>query len=183
MTPPTNPSTEHRSHKARHLAAHAIIALRAGFCVERIELNPTSNNSGGITCDWKQARTAYNDDEKLIHRSFALVYIGGLIDQENLQSLPDELQEEMKSDMAASEDCRETVVAWNLVESIHETNAFARIGYKLASRLIKRDRTLIEDLAALLAEKKSLDEASLLSWFQQNASLYSLDELEQTNTY
>jgi hypothetical protein len=85
--------------------------------------------------------------------------------------------------MAASEDCRETVVAWNLVDSVQETNAFARIGYKLASRLITRDKSLIENLAATLTKKRSLDETSLLKWFQENASPYSFDELEKANTY
>ena len=185
MTPSPNASAEsqQRSHKARHLAAHAIVALRAGFRVEQIELNTPPTAQSGVTCDWKQSRAEYNDDEKLIHRSFALVFIGGIIDQEKLQTLPDELQQEIKADMAASEDCRETAVAWNLAESIQETNPFARIGYKLASRLLKRDRALIDDLAAYLAEKESLDEASLQTWFQKNASPYSLDELETTNTY
>jgi len=168
---------------ARHLAAHAIFALRAGFRVEQVTLDAISNAQSGVICDWKQAREAYADDAKLMHRGFAFTYIGGLINQENLQNPPDELRAEMRADMAASEDCRETVVAWNLVESVQETNAFARIGYKLASRLITRDKSLIENLAATLAEKRSLDETSLLKWFQENASPYSFDELEKTNTY
>ena len=185
MTPPPTAPTEsqQRSHKARHLAAHAIVALRAGFRVERIELKTASTSQSGVTCDWKQSRAVYHDDEKLIHRSFAMVFIGGIVDQEKLQSLPDELQGEMKADMAAAEDCRETAVAWNLAESVQETNPFARIGYKLASRLLKKDRALIDDLATYLAEKESLDEASLQTWFQENAVPYSLDELETTNTY
>jgi hypothetical protein len=185
MTLPPNVSAEsqQRSHKARHLAAHAIVALRAGFHVEHIELNTTSTAQSGVTCDWKQSRASYNDDEKLIHRSFAMVFIGGIVDQEKFQSLPDELQGEMKADMTAAEDCRETAVAWNLAESVQETNPFARVGYKLASRLLKKDRALIDDLATHLAERESLDEASLQTWFQKHASRYSLDELETTNTY
>ncbi|WP_158748727.1 hypothetical protein [Acidobacterium sp. S8] len=185
MTSPPNvvKESEQRSRTARHLAAHAIVALRAGFRVERIALDAISNAHGGVVCDWKQAREAYRDDEKLIHRSFALVYVGGLIDQEHLENITDDLRAEMKADMAASEDSRETAVAWNLVASVQETNAFARIGYKLASRLIKKDGPLIEKLSVLLAEWGSVDEASLMEWFQQNASPYSLDELEKTNTY
>jgi hypothetical protein len=150
-------------------------------------LDATSTAHGGVTCDWKQARKAYDDDTKLIHRSFALVYTGGLMDQENkqenLEDLPSDLRAEIKADMAASEDSRETAVAWNLIESVQNTNAFARIGYKLASRLLTKDKPLIEKLAAVLTEKGSLDETSLLRWFQENASPYSLDELEKTNTY
>ena len=185
MTSPSNAfeEPEQRSRTARHLAAHAVVALRAGFRVEQVTLDATSSVHGGVTCDWKQAREAYGDDAKLIHRSFALVYVGGLIDQEPLENLSDEFRAEMKADMAASEDSRETAVAWNLAASIHETNAFARIGYKLASRLLKKDGPVIEKLSVLLAERGSLDEASLMEWFQKNASSYSLDELEQTNTY
>ena len=174
---------EQRSRTARHLAAHTVVALRAGFRVERVALDAISSVHGGVTCDWKQAREAYGDDAKLIHRSFALVYVGGLMEQEHLENLSEEFRAEMKADMAASEDSRETAVAWNLAASVQDTNAFARIGYKLASRLIKKDGPVIERLSILLTERGSLDEASLMEWFQKNASQYSLEELEQTNTY
>ena len=181
MTSPSNAfeEPEQRSRTARHLAAHTVVALRAGFRVERVALDAISSVYGGVTCDWKQAREAYGDDTKLIHRSFALVYVGGLMDQEHLENLSGEF----RAEMAASEDSRETAVAWNLAASVQDTNAFARIGYKLASRLIKKDGPVIERLSILLTERGSLDEASLMEWFQKNASQYSLEELEQTNTY
>jgi hypothetical protein len=185
MTSPQDDSKElkQRSRTGRHLAAHAVVALRAGFRVERVVLDTASSVHGGVTCDWKQAREAYGDDTKLIHRSFALVYVGGLIDQEHLENLSDEFRAEMKADMAASEDSRETAVAWNLAASVQDTNAFARIGYKLASRLIKKDGPVIEKLSVLLTERGCLEEAFLMEWFKRNALPYSLDELEQTNTY
>lgn len=183
MTPPRNGSSElKRSVTAKHLAAHTIFALRAGFCVERVALNEAAN-AHGVTCSWKQAREAYGNDTKLIHRGFALAYIGGIIDQDHLEHLSDDLHAEMHADMAASEDCRETAVAWNLVSSVKETTPFAHVGYKLASRLIKKDRPVIEKLAALLLEREALDQAALLTWFEENASSYPLDELEKTNTY
>jgi hypothetical protein len=73
----------------------------------------------------------------------------------------------MNADMAASEDSRETAVAWSLVASIQDINAFVRIGYKLASRLIKKDGPVIEKLSVLLAERGFLDEASLMEWFKK----------------
>jgi hypothetical protein len=174
---------EQRAHTARHLAAHAVFALRAGFRIERLALNTTSHPHGGIVCDWKQGRAAYGDDTKLINRSFAFAYIGGIIDQEHPCDLCDEIQVEIKTDMEASEDSRETAVAWRLADSVQDTNSFAHVGYKLASRLIRKDKLLIDDLGFLLTQAESLDEASLLKWFRENASHYSLDELETINTY
>jgi len=173
---------EHGTRNVKHLAAHAVLAFRAGFRVERVSLKATSNQSG-ITCNWKEARGCYRDDAKLINRSFALAYIGEIVDQDNVENLSDELREEIKADMVASEDSRETAVAWNLVESVRDINPFAHIGYKLASRLIRKDKLLIEKLAAHLLKKQALDEKSLLIWLQENASPYSLDELEKANTY
>ena len=92
------------------------------------------------------------------------------MDQEHLENLSGEF----RAEMAASEDSRETAVAWNLAASVQDTNAFARIGYKLASRLVKKDGPVIEKLSVLLTERGSLDEASLMEWFQKNASPYSL---------
>lgn len=174
---------EQRFHTARHLAAHAVFALRAGFRVERLALDTTSHPHGCIACDWKQARAAYGNDTKLINRSFAFVYIGGIIDQEHPCDLCDEIEVEIKADMEASDDSRETAVEWSLVDSVQDTNSFAHIGYKLASRLIRKDKPLIDDLALLLTQTESLDEAALLNWFKAKAPHYSLDELETTNTY
>ena len=48
MTTPTNNSKEskERSRIARYLAAHAVLALRAGFRVERVALDAPSNAQG-----------------------------------------------------------------------------------------------------------------------------------------
>ena len=43
-------------HFANHLAAHAIVALRAEFRVEQIELQTAGGQRSGVTCDWKEAR-------------------------------------------------------------------------------------------------------------------------------
>jgi len=59
----------------------------------------------------------------------------------------------------------------------------APIGYKLASRILAKEKALIAELAVVLTEMGSLDEKSLLAWFQENAPPYSLDELEKANTY
>jgi len=178
----TGSKMDQQMHTARYLAAHAIFALRAGFPVKQIELEAPSREHGFV-CDWKQVREAYGDDTKLIHRSFALAYIGGLIDQGSDIDPSEDLRAEMKADMEASEDSRETAVAWHLVGSIKETTSFAHVGYKLASRLLRKDKLLIDRLAVFLTDKRSLDEKSLLQWFQENASPYALDELETTNTY
>jgi hypothetical protein len=45
----------HRSKQAaRHLAARAIVALRANFRVERIVVVDAGEQASGTTCDWNK---------------------------------------------------------------------------------------------------------------------------------
>jgi hypothetical protein len=45
----------HRSKQAaRHLAARAIVALRANFPVERIVVVDAGERASGTTCDWNK---------------------------------------------------------------------------------------------------------------------------------
>jgi hypothetical protein len=168
---------------ARHLAAHTVAALRARFRVEFVSLDGIDETRSGVSCDWRQARSAYNDDTKLVVRCFALAYIGGLIDEDKSNDFSGLHRLEVKSDMAFSESLREVAVAWGLAPSIQDTNPFAHSGYKLASRLIKRDQAVIELLAAVLMEEISIDESELLAWFEENAPAYPLEDLEKTNTF
>jgi hypothetical protein len=92
-------------------------------------------------------------------------------------------QIEIKSDMASSENLREAAVEWGLVSSIQDTNPFAHSGYKLASRLIKQDRAVIDALTELLFERRSIDEPTLVAWFDQNAPAYPLEKLETSDTF
>jgi len=89
-------TTEQPSRAAKHLAAHAVLAFRTEFRVESVSLSATSSQ-GGIICHWKQARAAYANDTKLVNRSFALAYIEDIIDQEELDRLPDDSREEIQA--------------------------------------------------------------------------------------
>jgi hypothetical protein len=176
-------SSQREERLARHLAAHAVAAQRAGIRVELLTFNGIREGQSGVRCEWRQARTIYNDDRRLLIWGFALAYIGGLIDEGGANELSDLHRFELKSDMELSEILRETAVEWKLAPSIQDTNPFAHSGYKLASRLIKRDRTVIDALAALLIERTDIGESALLAWFDENAPSYPLEELENSGTY
>ena len=167
---------------ATHLAARAVIALRCGFRVKQVTLQRGAHSSG-ITCDWKEARTSYGDDEKLIHRGFAFVYMGAIIDQKSDAPPSDGLREELDCDMCSVQEAREAAVEWRLVPSVMETNPFAHIGYKLASRLLRHDEELIRQLAAELLGKRTMNEAELSAWFSAHAEPLSLETLEQSSTF
>ena len=168
---------------ARHLSARAIVALRANFRVERIAVVDADEQASGITCDWRQAREPYRDDAKLIRRGFAFVYVGTIVDRKITEPLPESILKQLNSDMASAQDAREAAVEWGLVPSIKDTNPFAHVGYKLASRLIRADAHAIDHLADYLLAERTLDEQQLLAWFERYATPLSLEELEQSITY
>jgi hypothetical protein len=87
---------------ARHLAARAIVALRANFRVERIAVVDAEERASGITCDWTQAREPYRDDVKLINRGFAFVYVGTIVDQKQTEALSDSISKQLNSDMRSA---------------------------------------------------------------------------------
>jgi hypothetical protein len=60
---------------------------------------------------------------------------------------------------------------------------FAHTGYKLASRLLRIDRPLIESLARKLVSQYTIDGDALTKWLDANASLLTFDELETSTTY
>jgi hypothetical protein len=168
---------------ARHLAARAIMALRSGFCVQRLSLNKSDSLASGIVCDWKNERASYTDDVKLIRRGFAFVYIGTIIDQKTAEALSGTLQAELTAYMSSALEAREAAVEWQLVSSVNDTNPFAHVGYKLASRMIRSDGELIEQLAVELVERQALTQSELDAWYETHAQPLSLEELEQSVTF
>jgi hypothetical protein len=168
---------------ARRLAARAIVALRANFQVERITVVDSGEQASGITCNWRNAREPYRDDMKLIRRGFAFVYVGTIIDQEQTEPLSDSISKQLNSDMTSAHEARDAAVQWGLVPDLKDTNPFAHVGYKLASRLIRADGAVIDHLADYLITERTLDEQQLLAWFERHATPPSLEELEQSITY
>lgn len=169
--------------KAKHLAARAIMALRSGFCVELLTSEKSDGHGPGIVCDWKSSRAAYSDDTRLVQRGFAFVYIGTIIDQRISGKVSDDLQAELSADMSSAQEARQTAVDWQLVSSVTETNPFAHVGYKLASRLIRSDEELIEQLCSQLMEKRVFRADELNDWFKAHACPLILDDLEQSTTF
>ncbi len=170
-----------RQQNAKHLAARAVMAYRANFPVEVLSI---SNNSRiGIICDWKRLRASYGNDDKLIRRAFAFVYIGTIIDQSATEPISDNLQKEVLANQSDALDARQTAVLWGLAESVTNTDPFAHGGYKLASRLLRHDRRLIDDLARELFATETLKGEQLMSWFSDHAEPLALDELERTTTF
>jgi hypothetical protein len=179
------PSSQIEANKqiARHLAARAVVALRAKFRVERLALADLDERSSGITCNWKQAREPYGDDTKLVKRGFAFVYVGTIVDQRSNEPLSDPVVKELNSDMSSAQEAREAAVQWGLVPSLMDTNPFAHVGYKLASRLIRADEDVINRLAEYLLEQRIVEEQQLSDWFERHATPLSLEEMEQSITY
>jgi hypothetical protein len=184
MTPFANDNkTTGPMQTAKHLAARAIVALRVGFRVEQIALGESEGLASGIKCDWKCAKGSCEDDATLICRGFAFVYVGSLIDQKTAQAISEDIRKELNADMVSVQEAREAAVEWGIVPSVMDTNPFAHLGYKLASRIIRADAALIDKLAAELLEKKVIAEKDLLVWFKDNASPCSLEEMEQSITF
>src|SRR5215472_12172606 len=69
---PENIASQQQS--AKHLAARAVMAYRAGFPVALLSVASSSEHSSGIVCDWKGQRDSFHDDAKLLARAFAFIY-------------------------------------------------------------------------------------------------------------
>jgi hypothetical protein len=178
-----NDDIDQHKQIARHLAARALVALRANFRVERIAVVDAGEQASGIICDWTQAREPYRNDMKLIQRGFAFVYVGTIVDQKQTEPLSELISKQLNSDMTSAQEAREAAVQWGLVPSLRDTNPFAHVGYKLASRFIRVDGVAIDHLADYLLAERTLDEQQLLVWFERHATPLSLEELEQSITY
>jgi hypothetical protein len=177
-----NMASERQS--AKHLAARAVMAYRAGFPVALLSVtSTTSERASGIVCDWTGQRDSFHNDAKLLGRAFAFVYIGSIMDQAISEPISDELQKELVSDMSSSLDARQTAVDWGVAEAMTDTNPFAHSGYKLASRLLRADKPLIDALARELTAQGTIQGDALRKWLDANAGPVSFDELETKTTY
>jgi hypothetical protein len=159
------------------------MAYRAGFPVARVSVTSGNERSSGIVSDWKGQRDSFQNDEKLLGRAFAFVYIGSIVDQASSDPISDELRRELVSDTSSALDMRQTAVDWGLAKAVTETNPFAHAGYKLASRLLRIDQPLIESLARELISRGTIESDALRSWLDTNASRLNFDELEAKTTY
>ena len=168
---------------AKHLAARAVMAYRAGFPVALLSVTSSSERSSGIVCDWKGQRDSFHNDAKLLGRAFAFVYIGSIVDQAISDPVSDELRKELVSDMNSALEARQTAVDWGVAKAVADTNPFAHTGYKLASRLLRTDQPLIESLARELESQGTLEGDALRKWLDANASTLNFDELETSTTY
>ncbi|UWZ85226.1 hypothetical protein [Occallatibacter riparius] len=120
---------------------------------------------------------------KLLGRAFAFIYIGSIVDQAISEPISEELRKELVSDMSSALDARQTAVQWGVSEAVADTNPFAHTGYKLASRLMRMDRELIESLARELAATGTMEGEVLRKWLDENAAPLNFDELEANTTY
>jgi hypothetical protein len=178
---PENIASQQQS--AKHLAARAVMAYRAGFPVALLSVTSSSERPSGIVCDWKGQRDSFHNDAKLLGRAFAFVYIGSIVDQAISDPISDELRKELVSDMSSALDARQTAVDWGVAKAVTETDPFAHIGYKLASRLLRMDQPLIESLARDLTSQGTIEGDALRKWLDANASPLNFDELETKTTY
>ena len=178
---PTTVASQEQS--AKHLAARAVMAYRAGFPVALLSVTSSTERTSGIVCDWKGQRDSFHNDEKLLGRVFAFVYIGSIVDQAISDRISDELHKELVSDMSSALDARQTAVDWGVAKAVRDTNPFAHTGYKLASRLLRMDQPLIESLARELTSQGTIEGDALKRWLGGNASPLNFDELETSITY
>ena len=178
---PRNIASQQQS--AKHLAARAVVAYRAGFPVALLSVTSSSELPSGIVCDWKGQRDSFRDDEKLLDRAFAFVYVGSIADQAISDPISDELRKELVSDMSSALEARQTAVDWGVAEAVRDTNPYAHAGYKLASRLLRMDQPLIESLARELTSQGTIQGDALRKWLDARASLLNFDELETSITY
>ena len=172
-----------QQQSAKHLAARAVMAYRAGFPVALLSITGSSEQFSGIVCDWKAQRDSFHNDTKLLGRAFAFVYIGSIVDQAISDPISDELRKQLVSDMWSALDARQTAVDWGVAKAVTDTNPFAHTGYKLASRLLRMDETLIECLARELTSQSTIEGDALRKWLDTNASPINFDELETSTTY
>ena len=178
---PENTESQHQS--AKHLAARAVMAYRAGFPVALLSVTSSGERPSGIVCDWKGRRDSFHNDEKLLGRAFAFVYIGSIMDQAISDPISHELHKELVSDMSSALEARQTAVDWGVAEAVRDTNPYAHAGYKLASRLLRMDQPLIESLARELTSQGTIEADALKKWLDGNASPLNFDELETSITY
>jgi hypothetical protein len=178
--PDTLPSQQ---QSAKHLAARAVVAYRAGFPVALLSVPSSSERSSGIVCDWKGQRDSFHNDEKLLGRAFAFVYVGSIVDQAITDPISDELRKELVSDMSSALEARQTAVDWGVAKAVKDTNPYAHTGYKLASRLLRIDQPLIESLAHELTYQGTIEGDALKKWLVANACPLNFDELETSITY
>jgi len=172
-----------QQQSATHLAARAVMAYRAGFPVALLSVSSSSERPSGIVCDWKGQRDSFHNDEKLLGRAFAFVYIGSIVDQAINDPISDELRKELVSEMSSALEARQTAVDWGLAEAVRDTNPYAHAGYKLASRLLRTDQPLIESLSRELTSQGTIQGDALRKWLDANASPLNFDELETSITY
>ena len=172
-----------RQQSAKHLAARAVVAYRAGFPVARLSVTGGGERTSCIQCDWRGLRDSFHNDVKLLGRAFAFVYIGSIVDQAISDPISDELRKELVSDMSSALDARQTAVDWGVAEAVADTNPFAHTGYKLASRLLRMDQELIDSLARELASQGTMEGDALRKWLNANAGPLNFDELEASTTY
>ena len=178
---PENIASQQQS--AKHLAARAVMAYRAGFPVALLSATSNSVHPSGIVCDWKGQRDSFHNDEKLLARAFAFIYVGSIVDQAISDPISDELRKELVSDMSSALDARETAVDWGVAKALTKTDPFAHAGYKLASLLLRTDQPLIESLARELTSQSTIEGDALRKWLDANASPLNFDELETSTTY
>jgi hypothetical protein len=172
-----------KQQSAKHLAARAVMAYRAGFQVTLLSVINSNERPSGIVCDWKSLRDSFNNDEKLLGRAFAFIYIGSIVDQASNVPISDDLRKELVSDESSALDARQTAVDWGIAKAVADTNPFAHAGYKLASRLLRNDQKLIESLAHELTSQGTIEGHALTKWLDTNASQLNFDELETSTTY
>jgi hypothetical protein len=172
-----------QEQSAKHLAARAVMAYRAGFPVALLSVTTSSERPSGIVSDWKGQRDSFHDDEKLLSRAFAFVYIGSIVDQAISDPISDELRRELVSDISSALEARQTAVDWGVAEALKDTNPYAHTGYKLASRLLRTDQPLIESLARELTSQGTIEGNALRKWLDANARPLNFDELETSTTY
>jgi hypothetical protein len=178
---PENIASQQQS--AKHLAARAVVAYRAGFPVALLSVTSSSEQPSGIVGDWKSLRDSFQNDAKLLHRAFAFVYVGSIVDQTISEPISDDLRKEVASDMSSALDVRQTAVAWGVAKALTDTDPLAHSGYKLASRILRTDGPLIESLARELTRRTTMEGDALREWLDVNARPLIFDELETVATY
>jgi hypothetical protein len=159
------------------------MAYRAGFPIALLSITSSSERPSGIVCDWMGQRDTFHNDEKLLGRAFAFIYVGSIVDQTISDPISDELRKELVSDMSSALEARQTAVDWGVAKAVTDTNPFAHTGYKLASRLLRTDQSLIELLALELTSQGTIEGDTLRTWLDANANPLDFDELETNTTY
>lgn len=168
---------------AKHLAARVIMALRCGFKVRSVSIDDFASPVDAIVCDWKNERATYANDTKLIGRAFGFVYIGTIIDQKSTDAPSAALRVQVDEDMTSAQEVREAAVEWNLVPTVADTNPLLHNGYKVASRLLRGDAQLVDQLAVQLCESRRMIQRELETWFGSHAKPLALEKLEDPSRF